>query len=48
VAALRRGDLAGGLCRGIADCGRLLAGGGVARSPDDVNELPDTPRTGRR
>lgn len=46
VAAMRRRDLAGGLCRGIAACGRLLAERGVARQPGDVNELPDAPRLG--
>ena len=46
VTAIRRGDLAGGLCRGIAGCGRLLAERGLARSEGDENELPDAPRVG--
>jgi putative membrane protein len=48
VGAIRRGDTAGGLCRGVAACGRLLAARGVARSEGDVNELPDEPRLGDR
>ena len=48
VAAIRRGDVGGGVCAGVGACGRLLAERGVTRSPADVNELPDTPRLGDR
>ena len=48
VAAIRRGDTAGGLCSAIGACGRLLTERGVARPDDDVNELPDAPRYGDR
>lgn len=42
AASLRQGERGPALARAIRECGELLARQGVARAPDDVNELPDT------
>ena len=46
VSGLRGGGPAAALAAGIRQCGELLARFGVARRPDDANELADELREG--
>jgi putative membrane protein len=44
AAGIRRGEAAAALIAAVGRCGRLLEERGVARRPDDADELADEPR----